>query len=63
MRFIVRYAKKHCKYKFELFEEYQPAWDRYNALKGEVEAYRLTFIKPANQEVHDQILEGTFDEA
>lgn len=47
MKYIVRYAKKYCRYKYETFDIFQEAWDRYNQL-DEDEFFRISFIPPAN---------------
>lgn len=63
MSFIVRYGKKNRPDKFEVYDVYKIAWDRYNELLEGDETLSLSLIQPANQEIHDQILQGTWDEA
>ena len=58
MSFIVRHAKKYCRYKYEVYDKFQIAWDRYNELLDKDESFRLSFIQPADQEIHDKILQG-----
>ena len=57
MKYIVRYAKKYCRYKYETFDIFQEAWDRYNQL-DEDEFFRISFISPANDDIAEKILKG-----
>ena len=52
MRYIVRYAKKYCRYKYETFDICQEAWDRYNQL-DEDEFFRISFISPVVRDALD----------
>ena len=60
-RWIVRHAKKHCRYIIEIYTEQKIAWDRYDELKGDDKCHRLSFIAPADDETYKQILNGEWD--